>query len=227
MARRVFLAASRGDLSHVFRVVAVPRCPAPFVGHSTVGRNDRAAGLRGGGLCRRTGRRASPPGGDATGITARPAAGRDVRASDRDRVPRAGDAPVGRSAGLGDVGSLPPLCFAVGTTATFRTRRWPDSIVASAWGMLIGSTVWIVALLVTYYSFVGTPQERRLFDAENVWEDYRRSGEGDLRAFLMVDYCGACFFHLTLGPAMGAICGGTGGVITLTAVTLWCRRRET
>lgn len=124
-------------------------------------------------------------------------------------------------------GSLPPLCFAAGATATFRTRRWRDSIVAPTWAMLIGSAVWIVALLATYYSFVGTPQERRLFDAENVREDYRRSGESDLRAFLMVDYCGACFFHLTLGPAMGAICGGAGGAITLTAVTLWCRRRGT
>jgi hypothetical protein len=124
-------------------------------------------------------------------------------------------------------GSLPPLCFAVGATAAFRTRRWRDSIVAPTWGMLIGSAVWVVVLLVTYYSFLGTPQERRLFDAENVWEDYRRSGESGLRAFLMVDYCGACCFHLTLGPAMGAICGGTGGVITLTAVTLWCRRRRT
>jgi hypothetical protein len=138
---------------------------------------------------------------------------------------------VDQAVGLIVFGGLLPLNFVLGAVARTAAARAPAvpgpgsaapgrfraGVVASLWAMMIGSLAWLNCLLAAYLAFRGTAAERRLFDAEGVGADFARSGEHDLRAFLITDYLGACFFHLTLGPAIGAACAGLGA----SAVGLW------
>jgi hypothetical protein len=123
-------------------------------------------------------------------------------------------------------GGLLPLNFILGAVAQAAAARAPvvfgsasaapgrfrAGIVASISMMMIGSLAWLNCSLAAYLAFRGTAAERRLFDAEGVWADFARSGEHDLRAFLITDYLGACFFHLTLGPLIGAACAVLGAL---------------
>jgi hypothetical protein len=99
-------------------------------------------------------------------------------------------------------------------------RQIRAGVLASLWTMLIGTLVWIDCLLGAYLAFWGTRRERRLFDAEGVWADLARSGERDVRAFLMTDYLGAYFFHLTLGPLLGVLCSALGAAIAASILAL-------
>jgi len=65
----------------------------------------------------------------------------------------------------------------------------------------------------TYYAFMGTARQQQVLAAEQVFEDFKRSGMTDLWAFVMLDYLGGVFFHLLLGLIAAVLLGATGAVI--------------
>jgi hypothetical protein len=68
-------------------------------------------------------------------------------------------------------------------------------------------------ILLTYYLFIGTPQEARSLQSDQVIVDFQRSGMSDLRAFIMQDYMGGRFFHSLLSPIIAGILGLFGGLV--------------
>jgi hypothetical protein len=133
-------------------------------------------------------------------------------------------------------GGLLPFSFVLGAIAAVNGpasglpvtagRRVRAGVLAALTAMMIGSLAWLNCLLGAYLIFWGTMQERRLFDAESVLADFSHSGEADLRAFLVTDYLGACFFHLTLGPAIATVFGASGALAAAGVIALSRRRRR-
>jgi len=61
--------------------------------------------------------------------------------------------------------------------------------------------------------FYGTARQERVFQAEGNFDDFRRSGMDDFRAFITEDFFGATFFHQILGPAVASLLGLIGAAI--------------
>ena len=68
------------------------------------------------------------------------------------------------------------------------------------------------SLLSTYYAFMGTARQEQVLTADQVFEDFKRSGMTDLRAFIMQDYLGGVFFHLLLGLIVAGLLGLMGSL---------------
>jgi hypothetical protein len=105
------------------------------------------------------------------------------------------------------------LLFAAGFSATLATRRATASLPAAVWAALIASQIWFILLLTIYYAFIGTPQEARFLEVDQVIADFHRSGLRDLRVFIFEDYMGGGFFHSLLGPLLALFVGGLGGLV--------------
>ena len=91
-------------------------------------------------------------------------------------------------------------------------RVWPG-VLTALWSTLIGSLLWVGALLSTYYAFMGTARQEQVLAADQVFEDFKRSGMTDLRAFILQDYLGGVFFHLLLGLVVAGILGMVGALV--------------
>lgn len=89
-------------------------------------------------------------------------------------------------------------------------RIW-YGVLAAVWSTIIGSLAWVGSLLSTYCIFLGTDRQQRVLDADQVLEDFQRSGMTDLRAFVLQDYLGGVFFHLLLGLMLAVLLGALGG----------------
>jgi asparagine N-glycosylation enzyme membrane subunit Stt3 len=85
--------------------------------------------------------------------------------------------------------------------------------MAGAATAIIGSLIWYIAVLVSFYLFFGTDSQARVFRAEGEYEDFRRSGMADFSTFVMEDFFGAGFFHLLLGPVLAAMLASAGGLL--------------
>jgi hypothetical protein len=105
------------------------------------------------------------------------------------------------------------LLSAAGFCATLATRRIGAGPLAAAWAALVASQIWFILLLTIYYACIGTPQEDRFLEVDQVLADFRRSGTRDLRAFIFEDYMGGGFFHSLLGPLLALFLGGLGGLV--------------
>jgi len=77
---------------------------------------------------------------------------------------------------------------------------------------MVGSLIWVGSLLSTYYTFMGTARQDQVLAADQVFEDFKRSGMTDLRAFIMQDYLGGVFFHLLVGLVVAALMGSIAGL---------------
>jgi len=60
---------------------------------------------------------------------------------------------------------------------------------------------------------MGTARQEQVLAADPVFEDFRRSGLADLRAFVMQDYLGGVFFPLLLGLVGAGILGLIGALM--------------
>jgi hypothetical protein len=87
------------------------------------------------------------------------------------------------------------ILAAAGFAATLATRRATAGPPAAVWAALVASQIWFILLLTIYYAFIGTPQEARFLEVDQVLADFRRSGMRDLRAFVFEDYMGGGFFQ--------------------------------
>jgi hypothetical protein len=124
-------------------------------------------------------------------------------------IPHDNDA--GKVVALGVFGSFFALLFAAGVSGTLATGRVATGALAGFWTALIASELWVLFLLAIYLGFLGTPQEARFLEVDQVLADFERSGQPDLRAFIFGDYMGAVFFHSLLGAIFGLLLGGLGG----------------
>jgi hypothetical protein len=119
------------------------------------------------------------------------------------------------------------LLFVAGFAAAFETNRLTAAPLAAVWAALIASQLWFILLLAIYYAFVGTPQEARFLEVDQVIADFRRSGMADLRAFIFGDYMGGGFFHSLLAPLLAVPLGFLGGLVaTLLRFTANARHRS-
>jgi hypothetical protein len=104
------------------------------------------------------------------------------------------------------------LLAAAGFAAAWATSRATAGMPAAVWAALVASQIWFIALLTIYYAFIGTPQEARFLEVDQVLADFRRHGARDLRVFIFEDYMGGGFFHSLLGPLLALPLGLLGGL---------------
>jgi hypothetical protein len=104
------------------------------------------------------------------------------------------------------------LLAAAAFAAAWATRRATAGIPAAVWAALVASQLWFILLLTLYYAFIGTPQEARFLEVDQVLADFRRHGAPDLRVFIFEDYMGGGFFHSLLGPLLALPLGLVGGL---------------
>ena len=105
------------------------------------------------------------------------------------------------------------LClFLAGLAGCRKTGSAWHGVLAAIGSTIIGSLVWVGSLLCTYYAFLGTARQQKVLAADQVFEDFKRSGMEDLRAFIMQDYLGGVFFHLLLGLIIAGILGAMGAL---------------
>ena len=79
----------------------------------------------------------------------------------------------------------------------------------------------MASLLSTYYAFIGTARQEQVLAADQVLEDFKRSGMTDLRAFVMQDYLGGVFSRLLLGLIAAGILGMMGALVA--KLLIWQR----
>jgi hypothetical protein len=115
--------------------------------------------------------------------------------------------------GLIEFGGLLVFFLIAGMRGALKTETIGGGVAAAMWTSIIGTLIWFIMLLLTYYLFLGTLQEARSLQSDQVMADFTRSGMTDLRAFIMQDYMGAGFFHMLLSPAVAAVIGGFAGLL--------------
>ncbi len=115
--------------------------------------------------------------------------------------------------GLIEFGAVFLLYLASAFLAAFRSRSIWNGVWASVACAFIASLVWVIATLAVFYAFRGSPRQIMVLRAEGDYEDFARSGMNDFNAFIMEDFMGAAFFHLSLGLLVAAALGGLGGLL--------------
>jgi len=114
--------------------------------------------------------------------------------------------------GLVEFGLVFAIYFAAGAYVTYQRFAFRLSVLAGASSAIIGSLIWFIAILASFYLFFGTDRQSRVFRAEGNYDDFHRSGMTDFPTFIMEDFFGAGFFHLLLGPIIAAILASLGGL---------------
>jgi hypothetical protein len=112
--------------------------------------------------------------------------------------------------GLAEYGLAFALFFLVGLSVAYQTGVLHHGILATVWSAIVGSLIWLIAALLIFYLFNGTPQQTQVFRAEGNYADFARSGLNDFNTFVMEDFMGAGFFHSLLLPVAAAILGTLG-----------------
>ena len=112
------------------------------------------------------------------------------------------------------------LYLASAFVSAFRSRSTTNAVLTSIACAFIASLVWVVTVLVVFYAFRGSPRQELVFRAEGNYEDFARSGMSDFNAFIMEDFMGATFFHLSLGLLVAAVLGAIGGLLGKVAARL-------
>lgn len=115
--------------------------------------------------------------------------------------------------GLLEFGSVFALYSLSGMIVAFRIQQLHQGVLTATSSAMIGSLIWLIAVLSIFYLFRGSPQQAQVFHAEGNFDDFARSGMSDFNTFIMEDFMGAGFFHLLLGPIVAAILGTLGGLI--------------
>ena len=107
------------------------------------------------------------------------------------------------------------MWLVAGMTATARTRRIRDAVIASTLSAQIGSLANVGFILASYYVLRGSALQEQFFRIEGTYEDFARSGIGDFGTFVIGDLFGGAFFHLLFGGLFGVILGTLGGAVTI------------
>jgi len=126
--------------------------------------------------------------------------------------------------GLWEYGAVLAVFFSVSLWAAYQTTRFRDGVLAAFVSAMIGSIIWLIALLAIFYLFHGSVQQTQVFRAEGNFEDFTHSGMTDFDAFIMQDFWGAGFFHSILLPMLAGILGSVGSLFGIFFA--WIRNRN-
>jgi hypothetical protein len=126
--------------------------------------------------------------------------------------------------GLIEYSSVFVIFFAVSVWNAYQTGRFRNGVFAAIVSAMIGSILFLIAVLSIFYLFHGTPQQTQVFHAEGNFEDFAHSGTTDFDAFIMQDFWGAGFFHSILLPLLASILGGLGSLFGIFFT--WIRKRN-
>jgi hypothetical protein len=123
--------------------------------------------------------------------------------------------------GMLEFGCVFSLYFIAGAAAAYQSQQVKQGVLASLISAVISSLIWAIAVLLIFYLFRGAPQQAQVFRAEGNYVDFARSGSQDFNVWVVEDFMGAIFFHLTLlGPLVAAVLGALGGLIGKSAAVL-------
>jgi hypothetical protein len=115
--------------------------------------------------------------------------------------------------GYVEFGSVFLLYLIAGVVPGFKRLPFRCSVLSGIATAVIGSLIWLIAVLACFYWFYGTERQAQVFRAEGNYDDFRRSGMADFPTFIMEDFLGAGFFHLLLGPLVAGILASVGGLV--------------
>ena len=94
-----------------------------------------------------------------------------------------------------------------GFAATFLSHQWRQGVLVAIWALVIGTTMWSAGVMIINYVTWGSHQQYLYWQGDGAIDDFHRSGETDLYAFLLQDMQGALFFHPLLSVVLGALSG--------------------
>jgi len=126
--------------------------------------------------------------------------------------------------GLVEYGSVLAIFFIVGIWIAYQTGRFRNGVFTAIVSAMVGSMIWLIAVLTIFYLFHGTPQQNQVFQAEGNLYDFSQSGMTDFDAFIMQDFWGAGFFHSILLPLFAMILGSVGSLFGIFFT--WIRERR-
>ncbi len=112
-----------------------------------------------------------------------------------------------------EFGTVFVLYFASAFVSALRSLGIKNAVFTSVASAFIASLVWVITVLAVFYAFRGSPRQVLVMRAEGDYEDFARSGMSDFNAFIMEDFMGATFFHLSLGLLVAAVLGVLGGLL--------------
>ncbi len=115
--------------------------------------------------------------------------------------------------GLVEFGAVFVLYLASAFLTAFVSRSVWNGMLTSVACAFISSLVWVITVLAVFYAFRGSSRQVLVLRAEGDYEDFARSGLSDFNAFVMEDFMGATFFHLSLGLLVAAALGVVGGLL--------------
>jgi hypothetical protein len=116
--------------------------------------------------------------------------------------------------GLLEFGCVFSLYFLAGAAAAYHSQQVKQGVLASLISAVISSLIWAMAVLLIFYLFRGTSRQAQVFRAEGNYADFARSGSQDFNVWVLEDFMGALFFHLTLvGPLVAAVLGAIGRLL--------------
>ena len=105
------------------------------------------------------------------------------------------------------------LYFGAGFVSAPRSPSLKNAVLSSVTTAVIASLIWVICVLAVFYVFHGSGRQALVLRAEGDYDDFARSGMSDFNAFIMEDFMGATFFHLLLGPLVGAVLGILGWLL--------------
>ena len=114
--------------------------------------------------------------------------------------------------GIVEFGSVFAVYFMVGVLLAYQRAPFGAGVVTGVGTAMTSSLLWYIAILVSFYLFLGTERQQQVFRAEGNYVDFQRSGMRDFNTFIMEDFLGAGFFHLLLGPLLAAVLASIGGL---------------
>jgi hypothetical protein len=125
--------------------------------------------------------------------------------------------------GIVEYGCVFAIILLISAWIAYQTGKFKNGLFTAILGAMIGSMIWLMAILLLYYVFYGTTRQTQVFRAEGTFEDFARSGMTDFDAFAMQDFWGAGFFHSILLPLLAAILGSVGSLLGISLAGLWNR----
>ena len=100
-----------------------------------------------------------------------------------------------------------------GALTGWLTRRLVKGAAGGCWALVIGTAAWSAGFLPLAYALRGTAGWYRFWVGDGAVADYRRSGIGSLRGFLLQDMYGAMVAHQMLSVVIGLAAGLAGGAV--------------
>jgi hypothetical protein len=112
-----------------------------------------------------------------------------------------------------EFGAVFAVYFLTSVLAAYRCKGLRYGLLAAVCNAMLSSLIWLIFILLTFYTFRGSTRQIQVLTAEGDYADFAQSGLHDFNTFVMEDFFGAGFYHLLLAPILAAILGTLGGLL--------------